>query len=107
MEDKKQKLEEIKKKVGLISGSTNCSSILKNLSTAKSFYKDYKDCIENPDPNENDPVLKCFAEIGELKGLIEEYMKHKEETIKMEPGASGTFKRFKAIASKYKDKERA
>ena len=108
LNDKKLKLEQIKNKVdSLISGNEKCKSVLKDLSTAKSFYKDYKQCIENPDPNENDPVLVCFAEIGELKGLIDEYMKLKQETIKMEPGASGTFKRFKALASKYKDKEKA
>ena len=33
-------------------------------------------------------------------------MSLKKETVKMEPGVSGTFKRFKAIASKYKDKEK-
>ena len=29
-----------------------------------------------------------------------------KEIVKKEPGASGTFKRFKALASKYKNKEK-
>ena len=68
LEDKKLKLEQIKNKVdSLISGNEKCKSVLKDLSTAKSLYKDYKQCIENPDPNENDPVSFVSRRLVNLK----------------------------------------